>query len=79
MDDIVKLTIDGEEIEARKGMTVLEAADEAGFFIPTLCADSDLKPYGACRICVVEIEGMRGLPTACTTPVTDERKERIVW
>jgi len=71
LDDIIKLTIDDEEVEARKGMTVLEAADEAGFFIPTLCSDPDMKPYGACRLCVVEIEGMRGFPTACTTPVTD--------
>ncbi|MDH5696309.1 MAG: 2Fe-2S iron-sulfur cluster-binding protein, partial [Dehalococcoidia bacterium] len=71
MDDIVRLTIDGEEVEARKGMTVLQAAEEAGLFIPTLCSDADLKPFGACRLCVVEIEGTRGLPTACTTPVTE--------
>ncbi len=67
----VKLTIDGREVEARRGMTVLEVAEAAGIYIPTLCADSDLEPYGACRLCVVEIEGMRGLPTACTTPATD--------
>jgi len=71
LDDIIKLTIDDEEVEATKGMTVLEAADEAGFFIPTLCSDPDLKPYGACRLCIVEIEGMRGFPTSCTTPVAE--------
>jgi formate dehydrogenase alpha subunit len=71
LDDIVKLTIDGEAVEVRKGTTVLEAAEEAGFFIPTLCSDADLKPYGACRLCVVEIAGVRGLPTACTTLATD--------
>jgi formate dehydrogenase alpha subunit len=71
LDDVVRLTIDGEEIEVRKGATVLEAAEEAGFFIPTLCSDADLKPYGACRLCVVEIVGIRGLPTACTTLATD--------
>jgi len=71
LDDIVKLTIDGEEVEARKGMTVLRAAEEAGLFIPTLCSDADLTPFGACRLCVVEIEGTRGLPTACTTPVAE--------
>jgi formate dehydrogenase alpha subunit len=71
LDDVVRLTIDGEEIEVRKGATVLEAAEEAGFFIPTLCSDADLAPYGACRLCVVEIAGVRGLPTACTTLATD--------
>jgi len=67
----IKLIIDGQEVEAREGMTVLEAAQAAGIYIPTLCSDPDLEPYGACRLCVVEIEKMRGLPTACTTPVTD--------
>ena len=67
----ISLTIDGQEVEARKGMTVLEAAETAGIYIPTLCSDPDLEPYGACRLCVVEIEQTRGLPTACTTPATD--------
>jgi len=67
----IRLSINGQEVEARKGMTVLEAAQAAGIYIPTLCSDPDLEPYGACRLCVVEIEKMRGLPTACTTPATD--------
>jgi formate dehydrogenase alpha subunit len=67
----IRLTIDGQELKAKQGMTVLEAAQSAGIYIPTLCADPDLAPYGGCRLCVVEIEGMRGLPTACTTPATD--------
>jgi formate dehydrogenase alpha subunit len=67
----IKLTIDGQEVKAKAGMTVLEAAQEAGIYIPTLCADPDLKPYGGCRLCIVEIEKMRGFPTACTTPVTE--------
>ncbi|MBA7487055.1 putative formate dehydrogenase [subsurface metagenome] len=67
----ITLTINGQEVEARKGMTVLEAAEAAGIYIPTLCSDPDLEPYGACRLCVVEIERMRGLPTACTTQATD--------
>ncbi|MBN2239318.1 MAG: formate dehydrogenase subunit alpha [Dehalococcoidales bacterium] len=71
MDNIIKLTIDGEEVEATSGMTVLEVAEENGFFIPTLCSDPDLKPYGACRLCVVQIEGTRGFPTSCTTPATE--------
>ncbi|MCK4722330.1 MAG: molybdopterin-dependent oxidoreductase, partial [Dehalococcoidia bacterium] len=67
----VTLTIDGKTVEVAKGATVLEAALGAGIYIPTLCYDPDLDPYGACRLCVVEIEGMRGLPTSCTTPVAD--------
>jgi formate dehydrogenase (NADP+) alpha subunit len=67
----VALTIDGVRVEVPEGSTVLEAALKAGVYIPTLCYDPDLKPYGACRLCIVEIEKMRGLPTACTTPATD--------
>ena len=52
-------------------MTVLDAAQAAGIYIPTLCADPDLEPYGGCRLCIVEIENMRGLPPACTTPAAD--------
>jgi formate dehydrogenase alpha subunit len=67
----VTVTIDGREIDVPKGATILEAAQSAGIYIPTLCHDPDLKPYGACCLCVVEVEGMRGLPTSCTTPATD--------
>lgn len=69
--ETITLTINGQEVKARKGMTVLEAAQSAGIYIPTLCHDPDLEPYGACRLCVVEIEKVRGLPTACTIPVGD--------
>ncbi|MBN1862994.1 MAG: (2Fe-2S)-binding protein [Dehalococcoidales bacterium] len=69
--DKITLTINGKEVEATQGMTVLEAARSAGIYIPTLCYHPDLAPYGGCRLCVVEIEGMRGLPTACTTPAAD--------
>jgi len=67
----IAMTIDGKEVQATKGSTVLEAALAAGVYIPTLCYDPDLTPYGACRLCIVEIEGMRGLPTSCTTVATD--------
>jgi len=63
----VSLTIDGVKIEVPEGTTVLEAAKKAGIYIPTLCWDADLKPYGGCRLCIVEIEKMRGLPPSCTT------------
>jgi formate dehydrogenase alpha subunit len=67
----ITLTIDGVKVEVPEGATVLEAARKAGLYIPTLCYDEDLKAYGACRLCIVEIEGMRGLPTSCTTQATD--------
>jgi predicted molibdopterin-dependent oxidoreductase YjgC len=72
--DNITLFINGQEITAKKGMTVLEAAQSANIYIPTLCNSPDLKPYGGCRVCVVEIEGMRGLPPACTTPAAQNMK-----
>ena len=69
--DTVTLFIDGKEVEARKGATVLDAALEAEIYIPTLCHHPDLTPFGACRLCVVEIEGMAGFPPACTTPAAE--------
>ena len=67
----VKLIIDGREVMTPKGSTVLEAIQKAGIYVPTLCHDPHLKPYGACRLCIVQIESMRGLPTSCTTPVEE--------
>jgi formate dehydrogenase alpha subunit len=67
----VSLTIDGVKVDVPQGTTVLEAAIKAGVYIPTLCYDEDLKPYGACRLCIVEIEKMRGLPPSCTTEATN--------
>jgi NAD(P)H-flavin reductase/ferredoxin len=58
-------------VSALEGQTVLQAAKEAGKYIPTLCAHEDLAPFGACRLCIVEIDGVRGYPTSCTTPATD--------
>lgn len=66
-----KITIDGRQVDAEPGMTVLQAAKRAGIFIPSLCAHDELDPYGACRLCVVEIDGMRGTPTSCTTPAAE--------
>ena len=67
----ISLSIDGVKIDVPEGTTVLEAALSAGIYIPTLCHYSDLEPYGGCRLCVVEIEKMRGLPTSCTLPATN--------
>jgi len=71
MADEIKLTIDGIEVKVEKGVTVLEAAQKTGIYIPTLCYHPDLLPYGGCRLCIVEIENMRGFPTSCTTPAGD--------
>ncbi|MBI2979389.1 MAG: formate dehydrogenase subunit alpha, partial [Chloroflexi bacterium] len=67
----ITLTIDDKQVEATTGMTVLEAIKGAGIYVPTLCYHPYLPPYGGCRLCVVEIEKMRGLPPSCTTPATD--------
>jgi len=67
----ILLQIDGREVEAREGMTILEAAQNTGIFIPTLCHHEKLEPYGACRICTVEVEarGRTNLVAACLYPV----------
>ena len=69
--DTVTLMVDGLALEAKAGQTVLEACRNADIHIPTLCADPRLEPYGACRMCIVEIEGVRGYPTSCTTTVVE--------
>jgi len=65
----LKLMIDGKEVFAKEGMTILQAAEKAGIYIPTLCHKVELSPIGACRICVVEVEGAKNLVGACHTPV----------
>jgi NADH-quinone oxidoreductase chain G len=70
-DRQVSLTIDGQEVTCPHGTTVFEAADSAGIHIPTFCHHEKLVPVGACRMCLVEIEGARGLQTSCTTPVRE--------
>jgi bidirectional [NiFe] hydrogenase diaphorase subunit len=67
----ILLQIDGVEVKAKEGMTILEAAQSAGIYIPTLCHHEKLQPYGACRICTVEAEtgGRTNLVAACVSPV----------
>jgi NADH dehydrogenase/NADH:ubiquinone oxidoreductase subunit G len=67
----ILLQIDGIEVEAKEGMTILEAAQSVGIDIPTLCHHDKLEPYGACRICTVEVEarGRTNLVAACLYPV----------
>ena len=81
MTDEVTLTIDGEEVKAQPGTMVIQAAMDAGLYIPYLCYYPGMKPYGACRMCVVEGERPNprspgefapiGTPASCTTPVEE--------
>ena len=69
----IRLQIDGREVRAEPGATVLEAAREAGISIPTLCHHEELEPFGACRLCIVEVEarGRRRLVVSCVYPVEE--------
>lgn len=68
---MVELTINQLHVKAEEGMTILDAAKSVGISVPTLCHMKDLLPSGACRICSVEVEGMRGLIPACAYPVSE--------
>jgi NADH-quinone oxidoreductase chain G len=69
---MVNLTIDGKQVTVSKAATIYEAAKEAGIHIPVLCYAKKLLPYGACRVCLVEVEQMKGrLIPSCTTPVSE--------
>ena len=67
----IKLNIDNQNIEIQEGRSVLEAALDSGIYVPHLCHHADLLPIGACRLCVVEIEGREGLAASCITPVVE--------
>ena len=67
----VKLTINGKEITAPAGSTILEAARQNGIYIPTLCYDEAVEVYGACGLCVVEAEGIPKLLRSCSAKVSD--------
>ena len=68
---MVQLTINGKQIEAPEGTTVLTAAKRAGIEIPTLCAHKELTPFGGCRLCIVEVQGFRVPIASCTLPVSN--------
>jgi formate dehydrogenase major subunit len=68
---MVQLTINGKQIEAAEGTTVLSAAKRAGIDIPTLCAHKELTPFGGCRLCIVEVQGFRVPIASCTLPVSN--------
>lgn len=68
---MVNLTINGKQIQAEQGTTILEAARAAGIYIPTLCYHPELRPEGACRLCMVEASGARSLVASCVYPVSE--------
>ena len=68
---MIQVTIDGRSIEVPEKSTVLQAIRIAGIDVPTLCDHPALKPYGGCRLCVVEVEGIRSLQASCTLPAYD--------
>ena len=72
---MVTLTIDGRKIQAEAGMTVLQAASDNNIYIPSLCYHEEIAPYGACRLCLVEIttaNGRKKLVASCLYPIEDE-------
>ena len=66
----ITLTINGRQVSGSEGMTILDVARENGIDIPTLCYHQELTPLGACRVCVVEVEGSRTLVGSCHTPIS---------
>jgi NADH-quinone oxidoreductase subunit G len=71
MSDQVTVTIDGKDISVPKGTLVIRAAEQLGITVPRFCDHPLLDPVGACRQCMVEVEGQRKPFTACTTTCTD--------
>lgn len=69
MSNTVHFVLDGKEVKGRADQTIMQAAEEAGVYVPRLCAHKDLKPYGACRICTVLVNGRP--EAACTQPVAE--------
>ncbi len=74
--DMVNITIDGKQVRVPKTATVLEAAKAVGIKIPSLCYHPELRPEGACRVCVVEVAGARGLVASCVYPVSEGMEVR---
>ncbi|SDK55366.1 formate dehydrogenase alpha subunit [Methylophilus rhizosphaerae] len=66
---MVTLNIDGVDVTVPEGTSIMHAAQLSGVTVPKLCATDSLEPFGSCRLCLVEIEGRRGYPASCTTPV----------
>lgn len=74
--EMLTVTIDGQTIEVEPGKLLIEAAIESGKYIPHFCWHPRMSPVAKCRMCLVEVEGQRGLPAACTTPCSDGMEVR---
>jgi formate dehydrogenase major subunit len=74
--ETVTVEIDGLPATVRAGSSILRAARESGVDIPKLCSTDNLKPFGSCRLCLVEVDGLKGYPASCTTPVEAGMKIR---
>jgi formate dehydrogenase major subunit len=70
-ETLVTLNIDGVDVTVPEGTSIMHAAQLGGVTVPKLCATDSLEPFGSCRLCLVEIEGRRGMPASCTTPVAE--------
>jgi formate dehydrogenase major subunit len=68
-EKLVTLEIDGQAVTVPEGTSIMRAAMDLGIQVPKLCATDSLKAFGSCRLCLVEIEGRKGTPASCTTPV----------
>ena len=68
---MINVTVDGSSVAVEDGSSVLDAVNVSGIPLPQLCKDPDMKPIGACRTCLVNIEGVRGYPASCSTPCAD--------
>ncbi|HKU14093.1 MAG TPA: formate dehydrogenase subunit alpha [Steroidobacteraceae bacterium] len=75
-EETVAVEIDGRPTQVLAGTTIMRAARESGIDVPKLCATDSLKPFGSCRLCLVEVEGRKGYPASCTTPVEPGMKIR---
>src|SRR5437773_4933109 len=67
----IALLIDGQPVQVAAGATVLDAVNQLGLPLPQLCKDPDRPPLGACRTCLVQVDGVRGFPASCSTPVRE--------
>jgi len=72
----ITLTVDGRVVTVPAGTSVMRAAAQAGIKVPKLCATDTLAPFGSCRVCLVEIDGMKGYPASCTTEVKPDMSVR---
>lgn len=68
---MIEITLNGKKIKTEPGKTILKVAEEQGIKIPTLCHDKELKPFGSCWVCAVQVKGRRGFVTSCGTEIAD--------